>query len=244
MGAGASTSDAAEKAAAATVEEIEAQLAALPADTRDKLKVAVANLEKASQTPQTAIRAEEEAKDISTPRVNRITQDPHAEQQRLSKLAEAAGAAVASMEPWQEDVSESAWKKFDGALIESELSVVENLGESPVRLVDARFLIELEKRGGIFIRRQDLPETAFLSLEKIKRLPKGGKHGDCLRIIGISHPWQHPDHPDQKSINLKLLARVLTSFIEDGGGTYAIFLDVRPPRVHCRRTQPEAHNAY
>ena len=231
MGAGASTSDAAEKAAAATVEEIEAQLAALPAETRDKLKVAVANLEKASQTPQTAIRAGEEAKDISTPRVDGITQDPHAEQQqRLSKLAEAAGAAVASMEPWEEDVSESAWEEFDGALIESELSVVDNLGGSPVRLVDARFLIELEKHGAIFIRRQDLPETAFLSLEKIRRLPKGGRSGDCLRIIGISHPWQHPDHPDPKSINLKLLARVLKAFIEHEGGTYAVFLDVRPPR--------------
>lgn len=231
MGAGASTSDAAEKAAAATVEEIEAQLAALPAETRDKLKVAVANLEKASQTPQTAIRAGEEAKDISTPRVDGITQDPHAEQQqRLSKLAEAAGAAVASMEPWEEDVSESAWEEFDGALIESELSVVDNLGGSPVRLVDARFLIELEKHGAIFIRRQDLPETAFLSLEKIRQLPKGGQAGDCLRIIGISHPWQHPDHPDPKSINLKLLARVLKAFIEHEGGTYAVFLDVRPPR--------------
>ena len=41
-------------------------------------------------------------------------------------------------------------------------------------------------------------------------------------------PWQQPDHPDPKAINLKLLARVLEIFIKDldsGGATYGIFFD-------------------
>ena len=120
MGAGASTSDAAEKAAAATVEEIEAQLAALPAETRDKLKVAVANLEKASQTPQTAIRAGEEAKDISTPRGRDNTRP----------TCRTAAATIQTCRGcWQQLLVWSQGKRtcrrgreeFDGALIESEL---------------------------------------------------------------------------------------------------------------------------
>ena len=153
-----------------------------------------------------------------------------AEQQRLAALAEAAGAAVVTMPQLEQDTSEkNAWSEYDGALLEAELRVDDELGASPVRLIDARYIIQLEQLGGTFIRRQDLPETAFLSLESIKRLPKGGNSGDCLRIISVSHPWQHPDHPDPKSINLKLLVRVLTAFVDHMGGTYGVFLDVRLP---------------
>ena len=139
-----------------------------------------------------------------------------------------------------DDKAGEAWLEYDGASIESELRVDQELGGSPVRLVDARYLIELEQQGGIFIRRQDMPESAFLSLDTVKQLPAGGQYNDCLRIISISHPWQHPNHPDPKSINLKLLARVLKAFVEHkGGGTYAVFLDVRMPHVH--KEPPKAH---
>ena len=148
-----------------------------------------------------------------------------ADQQRLIALAEATGVAVAAMRPWEPDTSEGAWNQHDGASLESELRVDAEVGGSAVRLIDARYLIELERRGGIFVRRQDLPEAAFLSLEALKLLPMGGGHGDCLRIISVSHPWQHPDHPDPKGLNLKLLAHTLKAFVEHRGGTYAIFLD-------------------
>ena len=138
-----------------------------------------------------------------------------------------------------DDKAGEAWLKYDGASIESELRVDQELGGSPVRLVDARYLIELEQQGGIFIRRQDMPESAFLSLDTVKQLPAGGGSSDCLRIISISHPWQHPNHPDPKSINLKLLARVLKAFVEHKGGTYAVFLDVRMP--HARVSQSASH---
>ena len=98
-------------------------------------------------------------------------------------------------------------------------------------LVDARYIVELWKRGGKILRRQDLPKEAFLDLETVKRLPYG--NGRCLRVIAVSHPWQQPDHPDPKEVNLTLLAKVLERFIKygswDGDGrkgyTYACFFD-------------------
>ena len=157
---------------------------------------------------------------------------PPVHQEQLDDWMQASNLPTLTQD--QLDDSMEAWNEYDGALIETELRVDEELGGSPVRLIDARFLVQLAEQGGIFIRRQDLPETAFLSLDTIKRLPKGGESGDCLRVISISHPWQHPDHPDQKSINLKLLARVLKAFVEHRGGTYAVFLDVRSPRTRSR----------
>ena len=62
--------------------------------------------------------------------------------------------------------------------------------------------------GGKILRRQDLPKEAFLDLETVKRLPDG--NGGCLRVIAVSHPWQQPDHPDPKEVNLTLLAKVLS----------------------------------
>ena len=160
-------------------------------------------------------------------------EETRVEHQRLAALAAASGVAVTKMPPLEDCTRDRAWDQYDGASLESELHVDEELGESAVRLIDARYLIELARQGGIFVRRQDLPEAAFLSLEALKRLPKGGKSADCLRIISVSHPWQHPDHPDPKGLNLKLLTRVLKAFVEHASGTYAIFLDVRIRRMHA-----------
>jgi len=45
--------------------------------------------------------------------------------------------------------------------------------------------------------------------------------------FGTRSPWQQPDNPDPKSINLRLLARVLRSFIgyPESTQTFAVFLD-------------------
>ena len=80
--------------------------------------------------------------------------------------------------------AEEWWEACDGAALEPALRVDEALGGSPVRLVDARFLIELAERGGRLCRRQDLPEEAFVSPEALRRLPDG--KGGCLRIMSIS----------------------------------------------------------
>ena len=98
----------------------------------------------------------------------------------------AAAEAVAAMPPYKDDPSEAAWRKYQGEALEPMLQVDEELGGSPVELIDARFLVELASRGGRLCRRQDAPKAAFLSLDQLKRLPKGGKEGDCLRIVSIS----------------------------------------------------------
>ena len=124
-----------------------------------------------------------------------VSPDQEAEPAVLSAALSAAAAAVRAApietflreserkwEKWKEN--EWAWKEFDGAALEPALRVDEALGGSPVRLVDARFLIELADRGGRLCRRQDLPEEAFVRPEALRRLPKG--KGGCLRIMSIS----------------------------------------------------------
>ena len=98
----------------------------------------------------------------------------------------AAAEAVAAMPPYEDDPSEAAWHECQGEALEPMLRVDEELGGSAVQLVDARFLVELARRGGRLCRRQDAPKAAFLSLDQLKRLPKGGKSSDCLRIVSIS----------------------------------------------------------
>ena len=45
--------------------------------------------------------------------------------------------------------------------------------------------------------------------------------------VGARSPWQQPDNPDPKGINLRLLARALRSFVEYSynAGPYAVFID-------------------
>ena len=148
-----------------------------------------------------------------------------------AKLVAAAGEAVAKAEPLKLREDDELWREFlDGAALESALRADPEHGDSPVKLVDARYIVELSKRGGKIVRRQELPEEAFIGLDTLKRLPSG--NGACLRVIAISHPWQQPDHPDPKEVNLTLLAKVLERFLTAheiyGGGegtTYAVFFE-------------------
>ena len=55
-----------------------------------------------------------------------------------------------------------AWRANDGAALEDLLAEDLDLRESPVRLVDARFIIALAKAGRRLARRQDMPDAAFL----------------------------------------------------------------------------------
>ena len=100
-------------------------------------------------------------------------------------------------------------------------------GVSPVKLIDMRFIIALGELGGTMVRRQDLPKEAFIDLDTLKRLPGGP---GVLPIISISHPWQQPDHPDPKEVNLQLLAKVMKLMLEffkkyTGCGTCAVFFE-------------------
>ena len=137
---------------------------------------------------------------------------------------------MAAAEPLKLMEDDWFWRENRGTDLESALQVDPDHGDSPVALIDARYIVELWKRGGKILRRQDLPKEAFIDLETVKRMPYG--NGMCLRVIAVSHPWQQPDHPDPKEVNLTLLAKVLERFIADGfrgngqkGYTYACFFD-------------------
>lgn len=91
------------------------------------------------------------------------------------------------------DPRERMWKNFNGAGLEALLTVDPEFGESPVALVDARFLIALAQSGGRLVRRQDLPPEAFISLVELRKMRTidsvglgGGGGGGGLRVMCIS----------------------------------------------------------
>lgn len=100
------------------------------------------------------------------------------------------------------------------------LTVDPELGGAPVRLLDAHFLIALAKHGGVLLRRQDLPDAAFIELSVMKTM--------WCNIVCISHPWLQPDTPDPKGENLRLIAKVLQAMHDNRqpySQTFAVFLD-------------------
>ena len=118
-----------------------------------------------------------------------------------------------------------SWTKHEGAELEVLLAADSMLGDSPVALIDARFLVALAKAGGLLRRRQDLPPEAFITLEHLKRMPIGW---GSLRLICVSHPWLQPDTPDPKGSTLAILTRVLDSFLNftgNGTCTWAVFIE-------------------
>ena len=135
---------------------------------------------------------------------------------------------MAKAEPLQLQEDDELWRKYDGTAFESALQVDPEHGVSPVKLIDMRFIIALGELGGTMVRRQDLPKEAFIDLDTLKRMD----HRSTLPIISISHPWQQPDHPDPKEVNLQLLAKVMKIMLEFFKrigfgyiGTFAVFFE-------------------
>ena len=115
------------------------------------------------------------------------------------------------------------WQEYGGDEFRAVLVRNPEFDGRPVRLVDARYLIKLAKRGGRLVHRQKLPEKAFLSPETLEKM--SGGPGYSLRVIVVSYPWLQPDHPDPHGQTLRLLARVLEAYIDRVGGTCGVFLD-------------------
>ena len=154
-------------------------------------------------------------------------QQPSAKAKALDAAQAAARLAANDRHP----DGYSAWARFGGAELETALQHDAELGGPPVRLVDARFLIQLHALGGTLLRRQDLPDDAFVSLTDLKRWGPGNSAEvghECLRIVVLSHPWLQPDRCDPKDTTLSLLVQVLTLLVEsesNGRGSYACFVD-------------------
>ena len=83
---------------------------------------------------------------------------------------------------------DTPWVRNGGESLEPSLRVDATHGEAPVRLVDARYLVSLDDRGARLVRRQDVPEQAFLSLERLQGI-RGDGIGGMLRVLVVSYPW-------------------------------------------------------
>lgn len=117
-------------------------------------------------------------------------------------------------EPWtrppllpEDAIDLEYWNYNGGEELVSALEYDEALGDSPVALVDARYLISLADQGRILPRRQELPATAFVSIAALKQM--SSYFMAALPIVVVSHPWLEPFHPDPKGSTLRLLAKAL-----------------------------------
>ena len=97
-----------------------------------------------------------------------VEQPAAVEQEDAQRIAKEAAAAVAAAEPLKLEEEDGFWQRNGGADLESALQVDPEHGDSPVALIDARYIVELWKRGGKILRRQDLPKEAFIDLETVK----------------------------------------------------------------------------
>lgn len=133
----------------------------------------------------------------------------------------------------------SAWRVLGGELLEPALAHDGKLGGSPVRLLDSRFLVELadswlrteaSRSAAKLCRRQELPEAAFLPLDRLQRWRCG--YGGALRILVVSHPWRSAHEPDPSGETLRLVAHALGVFMAHKDrkkaidrGPYGVFID-------------------
>ena len=140
-----------------------------------------------------------------------------------------------------EDFGGRVWNGRGGTDFDDALSPSARLGDSPVRLLDARYLIKLAFLGKLLVHRQALPEEAFLPLPELKKFGCGT--GGSLRVVVVSYPWLQPDHPDPHGETLQLLARVLRAYLVNthDNGTCGVFLDFCS--LHQKGAAGEARSA-
>ena len=94
-------------------------------------------------------------------------------------------------EEWEETEDDRPWKENGGEELETLLKQDPALGGAPVGFLDARFIISLAKKeGGRLLRRQLIPQGAFLSLEELRSMPMG--YASSLRVVCLSYPWFSP----------------------------------------------------
>ena len=143
----------------------------------------------------------------------------------VAKCAEEAAVAAEEDKEFL-DATEAAWNGCEASpLLDAALGGADDdPTKAPVRLVDARFLISLAKADGRLVRRQDLPDSAFFDLPRLRKESFGGTPDQSLRLLICLMPFLADDHPDPHGLQLQRLARALSSFVEEDGGSYGVYL--------------------
>jgi len=106
----------------------------------------------------------------------------------------------------------SRWKKFGGSVIERLLQTA--------NLIDANYLIDLAREGGVLPRGQDVPISAIITLKNVWRLQRWNEVFS-LPVFVLSYPWLDREHPDRDGVQLQMIAPMLQSLVSaavDGSG--------------------------
>ena len=91
------------------------------------------------------------------------------------------------------------------------LALWETVRRGEVALVDAQWLINLRKSGGIVPCRQELES---LSPEALVKVPESAEEESNRKIVAVSYPWIRPQHPDPDGFHLAILAKVLELYLK------------------------------
>ena len=178
---------------------------------------------------------------------------------------------VAALVPPHHDVEEvpdylKRWRQLGGEDFDELLTgkfgepgSQEERHSRPVRLVRARYLIELYRGRGRLQKRQTtgcsaateedrarlLPESAFIDMNELRQATllsaKGASRSAVLPILVVSYPWLTREHPDPDGLHLARLGAALEVWFmgrgrdgEDASKSFGVFLDYASLYQHPR----------
>lgn len=96
------------------------------------------------------------------------------------------------------------WTRYGGHIVEQMLE------HTP--LITAQYLIALAKKNGIMPRRQEIPDSAFITKENMWRLRFNGLYR--LPVVAFSYPWADPFHPDRAGNLLQQVLPILETLVQ------------------------------
>ena len=103
------------------------------------------------------------------------------------------------------------WASFGGTEVEWLLDTTP--------LVDAQYLVALDKAGGVVPRCQEVPKAALITTHNVWRL-----RWHLASVLVLSWPWLDNNHPDREGEQLRRIAPILKVLLEKAkraGGEYA-----------------------
>ena len=158
--------------------------------------------------PSTAVSLQNRATDEVAAK-HRADIEKDVELASLAELERARNKGEGAAQPATAPVA-IGWDRCDGDQVE------DLVGSGAVAVLDAAWLVSFAASGGILARRQLLPAEAFLDVSTLKS--SLSPTSTTLHLIVLSYAWLTPKHPDPRGTTLRLLAKVLSAFIELWGG--------------------------